>query len=259
MLNKESSAMNIHLTINNYVSSFAGTRWEMRGSSPNDKFPTYTQTGVINTPSDISSVTIPANAITILQLENLTVVPIQLLSFTGKRQDTSNLLNWKVAYEINLSRYEVERSNRANTNFSVIGSVKSHDLPNENLYSFTDVNSKNGETFFYRLKMVNNDEKYRYSGIIKIEGRNNKSNFNFHVLPNTVKDEINLQIASDKKRVVTMQVFQNNGQLVLRKIITVEAGTNTYTFQDNAVIRPGIYAIEINDAENKKVARFIKL
>ena len=53
-----------------------------------------------------------------------TTLPLHLLTFTAKRANTANLLNWTTAQEVNTDRFEIERSSNGRE-FSKIGTVKS--------------------------------------------------------------------------------------------------------------------------------------
>jgi hypothetical protein len=60
----------------------------------------------VNIPSGTSLLVNSAN----VQLIVSTVLPFKLISFTGSKQNNDALLQWKTANEINVSRFEVQRS-----------------------------------------------------------------------------------------------------------------------------------------------------
>ncbi len=80
-----------------------------------------------------------------------TTFPLHLLTFTAKRANTANLLNWTTAQEVNTDRFEIERSGNSRE-FSKIGVVKAG---NTN-YTFTDNDPLKGVNY-YRLKMLDKD------------------------------------------------------------------------------------------------------
>jgi F5/8 type C domain/Secretion system C-terminal sorting domain/Fibronectin type III domain len=97
--------------------------------------------------------------------ENSTTLPIQLLNFTASDvRDEYIFLKWQTGMEENNDHFEVERSTDA-TNFDKILSVKA--VGNSSVtqsYSGVDNVPVNGINF-YRLKQVDLDGRFTYSGI----------------------------------------------------------------------------------------------
>lgn len=91
-------------------------------------------------------------------------LPVTLKSFTASYQNGNIGLSWSTVNEINMKAYQVERSVDAK-NFVTIGTVVARNSGNENNYSYLDLKTLNG-TSYYRLKMVDMDGSYRYSTII---------------------------------------------------------------------------------------------
>ncbi|MEO5943163.1 MAG: LamG-like jellyroll fold domain-containing protein [Ferruginibacter sp.] len=91
------------------------------------------------------------------------VLPVKLTSFTGKKQPSGILLQWKVASEFNFNHYEIE-SSADGISFKKIAAVKGANAAN---YSYTDNQPLAGNNF-YRLRMVDNDNGYSYSNIVVV-------------------------------------------------------------------------------------------
>lgn len=96
-----------------------------------------------------------------------TVLPVRLLSFTGKNVENYNLLEWQTAEETQNEGFEIERSTNA-TSFERIGFVKgaieSNDIKS---YSFKDTQPLKN-TSYYRLKQLDTNGKFSYSRTIAI-------------------------------------------------------------------------------------------
>lgn len=94
-------------------------------------------------------------------------LPVQLISFTGTRNDLKISLQWKVANETSFDFYQVERSLDGIT-FNSIGK-----LPGtmQDQYQFDDPFPLPG-TNYYRLKMVDQDGSFKYSKIISVISAN---------------------------------------------------------------------------------------
>lgn len=91
-------------------------------------------------------------------------LPVTFMSFTAAKTALTNALTWKIAGELNVARYDVERSGNGKT-YSVIGSVPAILLTS---YSFTDALPLTGSNY-YRIKAVDKDAKYKYSPVVQIK------------------------------------------------------------------------------------------
>jgi 1,4-alpha-glucan branching enzyme len=93
------------------------------------------------------------------------VLPVTLVSFTGKNNGNTNLLSWKVDNENGLNYYELEQSIDGQK-FSTIAQIKATGNSN---YSYADnISSAASLLYYYRLKMVDIDGNYKYCPIVKI-------------------------------------------------------------------------------------------
>lgn len=99
-------------------------------------------------------------------------LPVTLLSFEGsKNNDQSNLLTWKVVDEVNLDRYELERATIAEQ-FNTIYTENVSDGSNvERKYQYNDAAINHADNIYYRLKMIDQDGKFRYSNTVLINGQ----------------------------------------------------------------------------------------
>lgn len=119
----------------------------------------------------------------------LTNLPIELKSFTAKESNGRGLLNWSTASEVNNAGFDVEKS-LDGVQFEKIGFVKGFGTTNlvQN-YTFTDNNLT--QTTYYRLKQLDNDDKFQYSSIVSILGKGEKKTFK--VYPNPVGAELTIE------------------------------------------------------------------
>jgi hypothetical protein len=99
-------------------------------------------------------------------------LPVVLVSFTAVAREHTSYLEWFTSEEVNSSHFDIERSDNARS-WQPIGSVVARGegiaTPSASLqYAFTDKTPLNGPNF-YRLKMVDKDETFAYSRIVKVE------------------------------------------------------------------------------------------
>jgi hypothetical protein len=87
-----------------------------------------------------------------------------LLQFTAEVQSNTVVLSWRTGVEVNLASFEVQRSTTG-TNFYNIGIVEPTGSYSE--YQFVDDNllKQTIRTYYYRLKMVDNDGTVTYSEV----------------------------------------------------------------------------------------------
>ena len=101
-----------------------------------------------------------------------TAVPVELISFAGKVEQSEVMLTWETATEINNYGFEIERSQMSNVksqNWEKIGFVGGNGTTTETKsYSFVDnVNEKFGK-YSYRLKQIDHDGSFKYSNEIEV-------------------------------------------------------------------------------------------
>jgi hypothetical protein len=107
-------------------------------------------------------------------------LPVTFTSFEGRRVANGIQLTWKVADEINVQEYQVERSLTGNNGFTKIGTVSAKGYPS---YTFTDEAPVTGQVF-YRVKNMDNDGRFDYSS--EISFKNGISTPVFRVFPTLV-------------------------------------------------------------------------
>lgn len=163
------------------------------------------------------------------------VLPIELLSFTGKTIGSFNLLEWETTTEINNDYFTLERSSNA-TLFSELGTIQGAGNSNTLLhYQFTDNAPLEGVNY-YRLKQTDFDGTYSYSNIIALS--NNATNFTIWNSSNT------LFVKSDKENLSSsLKIYNLLGELVFEKVFEENTSVETSTFSS------GIYLVKVQTAK----------
>ena len=123
------------------------------------------------------------------------VLPVNLVSFTGVNQGSYNKIQWITSEEVNSDYFDLERSTDG-INFSTTATIRSQNSGSSSNkhYAYNDLRG-NSPTYFYRLKMVDNDGSFSYSLIIRISTKQNNL---VSVYPNPAQDKITVS-ASDTK------------------------------------------------------------
>jgi hypothetical protein len=96
------------------------------------------------------------------------VIPIELLDFAAEQNGMRVDLNWSTASETNSSMFEVEKTEITNGlrgTFSKIGEVSAAgNSAVTSYYNTSDRTIESGATYAYRLKMIDMDGEFEYSG-----------------------------------------------------------------------------------------------
>jgi len=142
-------------------------------------------------------------------------LPLTLLSFTGSKANNDARLQWTTANEVNVKRYEVQRSDNAR-DFITIGMSTS----GNSLYTYVDANIFVSKSLiYYRLKSIDNDGRFTYSNMIRLSGQ---ATGMVTVFPNPVKDVITI---GGLKQHGSIILFDAAGKLLQQQIITAQTIT----------------------------------
>ncbi len=192
--------------------------------------------------------------------EKTTVVaealPLKLLSFTAKKNGKANLLSWTTTNEINVDRFEVERSNDGRE-FNKIGMVSSRlAVASVHNYSFTDNSPLTTHTNYYRLKMIDRDGQFSYSPIRSLT--TNNSQLTISIYPNPAKDNLQVEINSDKKAALQLQVLSTDGKVLLSKSVITNEGSSLQNINISTLPK-GSYLLKVKSDKDEQVMKFEKL
>jgi hypothetical protein len=183
------------------------------------------------------------------------ILPVTLTAWNGVYRNDKTYLSWQADKGVDFSHFVVERSSDG-VNYISLGQVQASTSAALTLqYSFIDIAPAGGANY-YRLKMVDIDGRYQYSGIITI--RTNIQGFNVTASPNPFTDNVVITIESKTDETVHLRVFNNDGKLVWRKSISVNAGTNARYFSELQSLPKGIYFIKVNKQNSEASLKLIK-
>lgn len=176
---------------------------------------------------------------------NSKALPIKLLSFAGKPENTGVLLNWLVSSEINVDRYEVEASVDGKT-FNAIGKVQAKGATSAAVeYSFNDAKTSS-DTKFYKLVIVDKDGRKTFSQVIKISLNAQPSAVSSYPVPAT--NSLTITSKNFLNKLCVVEVYNSIGIKVLQSSIT----SSNNAFQLNTSALPnGRYRAIVSSNNNK--------
>ncbi|MFL5772044.1 MAG: PQQ-dependent sugar dehydrogenase, partial [Flavisolibacter sp.] len=139
-----------------------------------------------------------------------TPLPVVLSSFTVLHSEGWNQLRWSTSSEQGTAKFVVEYSIEGR-NFIFAGQLMAMRNASGSDYDFRHyINTDNG--LFYRLKMEDDNGSIRYSTILKVPGKNERS---VYIYPTVVADGI-INIAATGMK-VSLKVIDGSGVIVYKK------------------------------------------
>ncbi|MDQ6608552.1 MAG: T9SS type A sorting domain-containing protein, partial [Bacteroidota bacterium] len=186
------------------------------------------------------------------------VLPVELITFTGALQNNTALLEWKTANERNLSHFVVERS-LDGFNFSGIGNVKASGVQSPHYYSLRDKEllSLGSAVVFYRLKMVDADNQFKYSNVITISIADR--NAVVTVSPNPVNNAAQVSIKSAEDGMVQWKLVDNMGHTVQYNNVQMRKNNTNIISINMFSLAQGTYFLQVVGAGIDKQIKIQKL
>lgn len=166
-------------------------------------------------------------------------LPVKILSFNALPGSQGNLLQWKVAAEINMNSYEVERSANGRS-FSSLGRIGAN---HGTAYSFNDLQPEKSVNY-YRLKLINADGKYSYSQVIAINSKSsrglkllgNLAHGNLFVLFSPAGTNASLSITNTLGARLLVQKLSPGSQQTTLNVGMLPAGTYQLSYTSNGKV-----------------------
>ncbi len=146
-------------------------------------------------------------------------LPVTLISFQANLRDKNASLNWITTNHYNFSHYVVEKSTDGR-NFQEVA-VLFADASNSNAttaYKYKDnLQSCVSKVVFYRLKMVDVNEKYAYSETRLVRLAADENKVQISTFPNPVTNEVRVMVPAEwQEKAVTYEIYNSTGVLVQR-------------------------------------------
>ena len=171
-----------------------------------------------------------------------TPLPIALISFEVKNNSDENHLTWTTATEINNAGFEIERSLLKEIRFEKIGTVAGQGNSSQlHRYDFEDSHITSGVGYLYRLKQIDNDDKFVYSPIRSVSFPLQQS---VNISPNPAHNFIKINFEKVPSKNILIEVADVFGRTILQKNTQQSSVTI-----DVKTWAKGIYFIKINNNE----------
>lgn len=172
-------------------------------------------------------------------------LPLRLISFTAKESNCTSTLEWMTAEENNVSRFEIEQSTNGSS-YMAVKTIPARNTDALNIYTVAVPVADN--RVHYRLKMVDNDGKIKYSPAVVVTA---DCSSKIVVYPNPAKDRLFMKNAIPGSNYF---LYDNMGKLVYR-------GSVTNSIQEIGIagLSAGMYHISVVNVNGSRAGmQFIK-
>jgi len=181
-------------------------------------------------------------------------LPVKLTKFQGNKNGDKVSLQWTVATNEIVDRFEVERSTNGR-DFSTAALVFASEKFGDENYSFKETQS--ADVVYYRLKMYDKNHVAEYSKILVFRSASSTGNA-IRIINNPVKDKLTVSFSSSLNDAVTMKIYDVNGATLMSQKLTVYEGSNLISLPLSSSFKPGFYVVEINNGAESQTAKFVK-
>ncbi len=188
--------------------------------------------------------------------KNGVVVPVELYSFDATATSNGVQLDWSTASEMNSAYFDIEKANVVDGttgNFSAFEKVTASGQSSTIKYygPYFDNKVLSGNSYAYRLKLVDADGQYTYSDvkIVNVQGETGAAYIN-SLNPNPVTETSEVQFTISNEMNISAMVYDLSGRVIATLFNgTKPAGTHSLSI-DAHNFASGSYTIVIKAGDN---------
>ncbi|MDF2187904.1 ELWxxDGT repeat protein [Paraflavitalea sp. CAU 1676] len=186
----------------------------------------------------------------------MAALPVSLLEFNGRLVQDDALLHWKTTGEVGTHSFEIERSTDGRS-YSTVGSVAAANSPGIHTYAYDDrhINLPGVTKLYYRLKQIDIDGRFTYSGIVMLSLTNTQPTVLLY--PNPVVNELRVTISVNRPEKIQARVVDNVGKTLMLQQWNSDAGA-TLRSLDMSKLPKGVYFLELKGETINEVRKVVK-
>jgi hypothetical protein len=182
-------------------------------------------------------------------------IPVIFTSLNASQQGEKIAVRWQVQNEMDVAKYEVEKSING-TEFSLVNTTNvstANTVSGD--YAWYDDKEISGSNF-YRIKSISRNGSSNITQVIKVIA--SKTGASFIVFPNPVKgNTINLQIVDQVYGTYQLRLINSNGQVVYTNKLPVTSNSMLKSLTVDTNLPKGIYQLEIKNADKSTQVKTI--
>ncbi|MBL1214917.1 MAG: T9SS type A sorting domain-containing protein [Ignavibacteriae bacterium] len=190
-------------------------------------------------------------------------LPIELVSFAANYSNLKIGLEWQTATEIDNYGFEIERkeAETENAQWRNISFIAGAGNSNSKIsYTYFDENLKS-DHYFYRLKQIDNDGSYTYSGEVEVKFDLIAEDFTLtQNYPNPFNPSTQIKFGFKEDTQASLKVYNTIGELVSVLFNSKASAGNLYGVTFNADNLPsGMYIYELRSEKFTEVRKMLLL
>jgi hypothetical protein len=187
-------------------------------------------------------------------------LPVNLLSFTGRKKSRMVELNWITSSEVNNRGFDVERSLDA-SNFEPIGFVKGRGTTNQtSRYQLNDnIANVHASIIYYRLKQMDFNGDHTYSSVVAVvNATKNIDGVKLEAVPNPFESVFDVNISSKEDAEAIVELYDSYGKRVATQTVHLSVGETTINFEGSEKWKSGMYYIVLWIDDERQTIRIVK-
>jgi DNA-binding protein YbaB len=172
-------------------------------------------------------------------------LPIQLLSFTGKKVDNTVALQWATESERNVKDFTLQKSTDGiqYVNLTTIASAKNANTTKR--YAYTDLAPSTGDNY-YRLIVSDLDGSVRQEGNVVTVRFDKKGEV--AIYPNPTSGKLSIRFQSEQNSNANLRIYNVLGSTVKEFATTIDKGDNLLDL-DLSDLPNGTYCLDMGQAQ----------
>jgi hypothetical protein len=175
-----------------------------------------------------------------------TVLPVEFTAVTGKAEVSGNRIDWTIAAQQNVDRYEVEEAN--GNQFSWVGTVKATSSSSYSFLHSADAALETGKTYTYRVAAIDLDGAKTTSTTVNVERGETGAIFSVaQNFPNPFGSSTTVAYTTPEQGTVSIRVLDLTGKTiaVIAENQTIGGGRHEFKLDANG-LSSGTYLYEVS-------------
>lgn len=177
---------------------------------------------------------------------DVSILPIELLSFNAEKDGKIVKLNWEITSSSNPKLFVVERSSD-NVIYTELETIKGS---YKTTYSYLDVSLKSEGFYYYRLKMIDKEGKISYSHTRKLYFDYDKFLVESIYPQPTKASQVFVTVLAKETEKVNYSISDASGKLIITNSTELKKGTNSLPI-NISTLKAGNYFISFYTNEQK--------
>ena len=177
-------------------------------------------------------------------------LPVTFTSIKAAQINKNVAVEWKVANQLNIAGYEVEKSINGRSFNKVASQIASQVNAGNITYSWLDENAVTGVNY-YRIKAIEISGTAKYTEIVKVVlGKNGTG---ITVSPNPVRGNlVNIQFNNQQSGRYSIRLVNNAGQEIYKNVLQHAGGSASQSINIPSAVTRGIYQLQVIAPDNSK-------